>query len=91
MLFNVINLGNQPYTCAEKPAQPLTFGICLASPEEGARVYGPIELLPFEHPVAAGQFKEYWSGTDRQLVRMGNLIYREPHRSRMFFVCLHAR
>ena len=39
---------------------------------------------------ATGKFAEYVSGTDVQLVRMGNLVYKEPYRSRMFFVCLQA-
>lgn len=32
--------------------QPLVFGVFIASIEEGARVFTPIRLLPFEHPDA---------------------------------------
>lgn len=39
---------------------------------------------------STAKFKEYWIGTDRQLVRMGNLVYREPYKSRMWFIALHA-
>ena len=36
------------------------------------------------------KFREYFIGTNRQLVRMGNLVYREPYNSRMWFIALHA-
>jgi hypothetical protein len=39
---------------------------------------------------ATGKFVEYRIGTEDQLVRMGNLVYREPYKKGMFFVCLHA-
>ena len=39
---------------------------------------------------ATGKFAEYRFGTEDQLVRMGNLVYREPYRQDMFFVALHA-
>jgi hypothetical protein len=39
---------------------------------------------------ATGKFAEYRSGTAEQLVRMGNLVYREPYRKHIFFVALHA-
>jgi hypothetical protein len=39
---------------------------------------------------ATGKFREYRIGTEDQLVRMGNLVYRQPYKKEMFFVCLHA-
>jgi hypothetical protein len=39
---------------------------------------------------STAKFTEYRYGTDQPLPRMGNLIYREPYRSEMFFVALHA-
>ena len=39
---------------------------------------------------ATGKYPEYWVGTEKQLVRMGNLIYKEPYTREMFFVALHA-
>ncbi len=39
---------------------------------------------------ATGKFAEYRMGTEEQLVRMGNLVYREPYKPEMFFVSLHA-
>jgi len=39
---------------------------------------------------STAKFKEYWIGTDRQLVRMGNLVYRNPYKQRMWFIALHA-
>ena len=37
---------------AQASPQPLVFGVFIASIEEGARVFTPIRLLPFEHPDA---------------------------------------
>ncbi|HEX6252118.1 MAG TPA: hypothetical protein VFZ56_11845 [Gemmatimonadaceae bacterium] len=34
---------------AQAPAEPLVFGVFIASIEEGARVFTPTRLLPFEH------------------------------------------
>jgi hypothetical protein len=39
---------------------------------------------------STAKFQEYRYGTDEQLVRMGNLVYREPWAGRMFFIALHA-
>jgi hypothetical protein len=39
---------------------------------------------------STAKYPEYWVGTEDQLVRMGNMIYREPYRERMFFIALHA-
>lgn len=39
---------------------------------------------------ATAKYVEYWHGRDEQLVRMGNLVYREPWRERMFFIAFHA-
>jgi len=39
---------------------------------------------------ATGKFLEYRIGTDRQLVRMGNLVNRAPYADDMFFIALHA-
>ncbi len=39
---------------------------------------------------ATAKFTEYWVGTDRPLPRMGNLVYKDPLRSEMFFIGLHA-
>lgn len=37
-----------------------------------------------------GKFIEYRVGTDKPLPRMGNLVYREPYKSEVFFIALHA-
>jgi hypothetical protein len=40
---------------------------------------------------STAKFKEYWVGKDgKQLVRMGNLVYKDPYKSKMFFIALHA-
>jgi hypothetical protein len=39
---------------------------------------------------STAKYPEYWVGTDEQLVRMGNIVYRDPYRDRMFFIALHA-
>ncbi|NIM52212.1 MAG: hypothetical protein GTN78_20925 [Gemmatimonadales bacterium] len=42
----------QPYAQQEKPH--LLVGIYLASPEEGARVFSAVRMLPMDHPEARG-------------------------------------
>lgn len=39
---------------------------------------------------STARFVEYRSGTAEQLVRMGNIVLREPWADRMFFIALHA-
>lgn len=39
---------------------------------------------------STAKYVEYRHGTDQQLVRMGNIVYREPWSGRMFFIALHA-
>ena len=41
---------------------------------------------------STGKFAEYVYGDKRgkQLLRMGNMVYKEPYKSDMFFVCLHS-
>lgn len=39
---------------------------------------------------STARFVEYRHGTDEQLVRMGNIVLREPWAERMFFIALHA-
>lgn len=39
---------------------------------------------------STAKFVEYRHGTDEQLVRMGNIVFREPWADKMFFVALHA-
>jgi len=39
---------------------------------------------------STAKFIEYRYGTDEQLVRMGNLVYSERLRDRMFFIAMHA-
>jgi len=39
---------------------------------------------------ATAKYTEYVFGTDEPLMRMGNLVYKEPYRSDMFFIALHA-
>jgi len=39
---------------------------------------------------STAKYAEYRHGTDQQLVRMGNIVYREPWSGRMFFIALHA-
>jgi hypothetical protein len=39
---------------------------------------------------STARFVEYRYGTDQQLPRMGNMIWREPWSEKMFFITLHA-
>ena len=56
------------------------------------------KLLEPRHPAlvftgtahSTARFVEYRHGTDEQLVRMGNMVRREPWADRMFFIALHA-
>jgi len=55
--------------------QYLTFGIFIGSIEEGARIFTPVRLLPFEHPEALGhQFPtvlQFHGGEDQILIELG--------------------
>lgn len=39
---------------------------------------------------STARFSEYRFGTEEQLTRMGNLVYKKPFRDRMFFIAFHA-
>lgn len=39
---------------------------------------------------STAKFIEYRHGTEDPLTRMGNLVYTDPYRDRMFFIALHA-
>ena len=52
ILLTAILICNSPAQQKGKPFLP--FGIFLGSVEEGARIFTPVRLLPFEHPESKG-------------------------------------
>jgi len=60
---------------AQSPTRFVTVGLFIASIEEGARIFTPVRLLPFEHPEALNhQFPtvlQFHGGEDRLLVTLG--------------------
>ena len=86
-----INYGTDAKAVAVEKAKQQRYDEIMAETLEAAVLKPGRKALVFTGIAhATGKFKEYYFGTDRQLVRMGNMIYREPYKSRMFFVCLHA-
>jgi len=53
----------------------LTVGLFIASIEEGARVFTPVRLLPFDHPEAYGHefptVEQFHGGEERILITLG--------------------
>jgi len=67
-------LGQQS-TAASDSAPFVTVGLFIASIEEGARIFTPVRLLPFDHPEALNhQFPtvlQFHGGEDRLLIALG--------------------
>jgi hypothetical protein len=65
----------QHATALSDSAPFVTVGLFIASIEEGARIFTPVRLLPFEHPEALNhQFPtvlQFHGGEDRLLVTLG--------------------
>ena len=65
----------QRATVASDSAPFVTVGLFIASIEEGARIFTPVRLLPFDHPEALNhQFPtvlQFHGGEDRLLITLG--------------------
>jgi hypothetical protein len=89
--WETINYGNDPVAvAAERHKQERYDEIMAEVLEESILRPGHKALVFTGIAHATGKFAEYRYGTEEQLVRMGNLVYREPYRRGMFFVALHA-
>lgn len=89
--WETVNYGTDPAAvAAERKKQERYDEIMAEALEESVLRPGHKALVFTGIAHATGKFVEYRYGTDEQLVRMGNLVYREPYRKDMFFVALHA-
>lgn len=89
--WEIVNYGTDPATvAAERSKQERYDEIMAEALEESVLRPGHKALVYIGIAHATGKFAEYRMGTEQQLVRMGNLVYREPYREHMFFVALHA-
>ena len=65
----------QPPVSAAGSPSFVTVGLFIASIEEGARIFSPVRLLPFDHPEAAGHqlptVLQFHGGEDRLLIALG--------------------
>lgn len=89
--WETINFSTDPTSvAAERDKQERYDEIMAEALEESVLRPGHKALVFTGIAHATGKFAEYWTGTAEQLMRMGNLIYRQPYRRDMFFVALHA-
>lgn len=65
----------QQNAAAKASSSYVTVGLFIASIEEGARIFTPVRLLPFEHPEALGHdfptVQQFHGGEDALLVTLG--------------------
>jgi hypothetical protein len=89
--WETIHFGTDPAAATAERAELERYDEIMAEAlEESVLGPGHKALIFTGIAHATGKFAEYWTGTDDQLMRMGNLVYREPYRDDMFFVALHA-
>jgi hypothetical protein len=89
--WEVINYGDDPDDVARERGKQSGYDEIMAGALESHLLRKNLPALVFTGIAhATAKFTEYWVGTDRPLPRMGNLVYREPYSSEMFFVSLHA-
>jgi hypothetical protein len=88
--YEVLNYGEDEAAAAERDKQQRYDEIMAEALEEALLSKGLPALIVTGIAHSTAKFPEYWVGSDDQLVRMGNLVYREPYRDRMHFIALHA-
>lgn len=89
--WEVINYSDDPEAVELERVKQLEYDEIMAAELE-------THLLEVDRPAlvftgiahSTARFTEYRHGTDQPLVRMGNLVLREPWAHRMFFIALHA-
>jgi hypothetical protein len=89
--WDLVNYGTAEEAEREQDKQRRYDEIMARSLEENVLSRGRPALVYTGIAHATGKYVEYYVGQgDRQLVRMGNMVYREPYKKRMFFVACHA-
>jgi len=89
--YEVLNYGEDEAAAAVERDKQQRYDEIMADALEEALLSTGLPALIFTgiaHSTA--KFPEYWVGSDDQLFRMGNLVYREPYRDRMHFIALHG-
>jgi hypothetical protein len=89
--WEVINYSDDPAAVRrEREKQERYDEIMAAELTNNLLVPGKPALIYTGIAHSTARFIEYRFGTDEQLVRMGNIVRREPWAQRMFFIALHA-
>ncbi len=90
--WEVIHYGKDPEAVKkEKDKQDNYDGMMAKWLEEDLLKKGKKALVSTGIAHSTAKFKEYWVGQDgKQLVRMGNMVFKAPYQSKMFFIALHA-
>lgn len=89
--WEVINYSDDPAAVERERGKQHRYDEIMAAELETRLLEADRPALVFTgiaHSTA--RFTEYRHGTDQPLVRMGNLVLREPWADRMFFIALHA-
>jgi hypothetical protein len=89
--WETMHYGTDPKAVeAERRKQDRYDEIMAEALEEGVLRPGHKALVFTGIAHATAKFPEYWYGTQKTLPRMGNLVFREPYKKKMFFIALHA-
>lgn len=89
--WEVVNYGADPKAVERELGKRDRYDEIMASElEENLLTPGHPALVFTGIAHSTAKFVEYRYGTDEQLVRMGNIVFRDPWADRMFFIALHA-
>ncbi len=91
MDWELINYGTDAESVRREKEKLADYDKIMADSIESGILEKGVKALVFTgiaHSTA--KFPEYYLNTHDQLIRMGNIIYREPYKKDMFFICLHA-
>lgn len=90
--WEVIHYGTDPDAINREKDKQANYDVLMARwLEEDLLTQGKKALIATGIAHSTGKYKEYWVGQEgKQLVRMGNMVYKTPYKSKMFFIALHA-
>jgi uncharacterized iron-regulated protein len=90
--WEVIHYGKDPDAVKQEKDKQTNYDVLMAKwLEKDLLKQGKKALIATGIAHSTAKYKEYWVGQKgKQLVRMGNLVYKNPYKSKMFFIALHA-
>ncbi len=89
--WDLVNYGTEEEAAREKAKQERYDELMARWLAEDVLSPGRPALISTGIAHSTAKFDEYYVGQgDRRLVRMGNMVYREPYKKDMFFIALHA-